>query len=242
MKNKKPLIAITGASSGIGKATAELFASKGYPILVMARRDKELEKIPAEFKIVAKVDVTDLKQVQDAIAKAEAVFGPVDMIFNNAGTMPLGDFITQPESEKEMTLDVNIKGVMNGMTAVLPGMVERQTGTIINTSSVAGRWVSAEHSVYNAAKFAVNALTTQVRREHAKDNIRFTLLEPAFVNTPLADGTSDKAILEKYLSNRDALGGGLTPAEVAEVVLNIYEMPQHISIKEVVLSHTKQAI
>ncbi|ATZ17302.1 oxidoreductase [Williamsoniiplasma luminosum] len=242
MKPTKPLVAITGASSGIGKATAKLFAEKGYPVLLMARRVQLLDEMDIGHKITAKVDVTDIEQIRQAIKKAEAVYGPVDLLINNAGIMPMDKYVDQSLKDKYDTLDVNIKGVVNGMDCVLKDMNARQHGTIINLSSVAGRWTSIDHALYNGAKFAVNAITEQARRENAENNVRFTLIEPGMVDTNLLDTTTNQEVLDAYLINKNRLKGGLIAKDIADAILYTYELPQHISIKELLITHTQQKI
>ncbi|ATZ18701.1 oxidoreductase [Williamsoniiplasma somnilux] len=239
---KKPLVAITGASSGIGKALALEFGQKGYPVLLMARRKELLDELEIANKVTAKVDVTNLEDIQKAVEDAEALYGPVDLMINNAGIMPLETFLNQSMKDKYDTLDVNIKGVVNGMQVVLSGMVERKHGTIMNISSVAGRYTSAEHSLYNGAKFAVNAITEQTRKEVAKDNVRLILIEPGIVDTNLLSTTVNDQILQEYQKRKTAMDNGLTAQEVAQVILHTYELPQHVNLKEIMLTHTKQAI
>ncbi|AUF83716.1 SDR family oxidoreductase [Mesoplasma syrphidae] len=242
MKLTKPLIAITGASSGIGKATAELFAAKGYPVLLMARRVEILDSLNIEHKITAKVDVTDIKQIRQAILKAEKIYGPVDLLVNNAGIMPMEKYVDQSLKDKYATLDVNIKGVVNGMDCVLKTMNARQHGTIINLSSTASRWTSIDHALYNGSKFAVNAITEQARRENSENNVRFILIEPGIVDTNLLDTTVNKEVLDAYLVNKNNLKGGLKSQDVANVILYAYELPQHINVKELLITHTQQKI
>ncbi|WP_027062984.1 SDR family oxidoreductase [Mesoplasma seiffertii] len=242
MKPTKPLIAITGASSGIGKATAELFASKGYPVLLMARRIEILEAMNIENKVTAQVDVTKIDEIRQAIAKAESIYGPVDLLINNAGIMPMDKYVDQSLQDKYATLDVNIKGVINGMDCVLKAMNARKHGTIINISSTASRWTSVDHALYNGSKFAVNAITEQARRENAENNIRFILIEPGIVDTNLLDTTTNQEVLEAYLINKNKLNGGLSSEAIAEVILYSYELPQHINIKELLITHTNQKI
>ena len=240
--NKKRLIAITGASSGIGKAAAFLFSKMGYPVLLMARRKEILDGYDIKEKITAKVDVTDIEQIRAAIKLAEAKYGPVDLMLNNAGIMPLDLYIDQPLSEKYATLDVNIKGVINGMDVVLPSMIKRSTGTIINISSIAGRYTSINHAIYNGSKFAVNAITEQARKENAKYNIRFSLIEPGTVDTHLLDLTKNTKILDEYNLGKSKINGGLTAIDIAKTILYVYELPQNVSIKELLITHTKQAL
>lgn len=236
----KKLVAITGASSGIGKALAMLFASKGHPVLLMARRIEILDALPIKEKVTAKVDVTDFNQVQDAINKAEAIYGTVDLMINNAGIMPLDNYADQSLKDKYDTIDVNVKGVINGMDSVLKQMIKNQTGTIVNVSSIAGRYTSSAHSIYNGAKSAVNAITEQARKENAHNNIRFILIEPGMVDTNLLNLTSEGEILDNYNKAKKSLGGGLTAEQVANVIAYAYELPQEVNLKEILLTHTKQ--
>jgi len=242
MKNK-PLVAITGASAGIGKELAFIFASNGYPVLLMARRKEILDGYDEiREKVTAKVDVTNFDELQEAITLGEAKYGPIDLMINNAGVMPLGDYVAQPRTEKYQTLDVNIKGVINGMDAVLPTMIKNHHGTVINISSVAGRYSSLNHSVYNGSKAAINLLTEEVRKENAKNNIRFTLVEPGLVKTELSKTTTISEAMEIYQDQIDSLNGGLDPKMVAAMILKIYELPQEVNIKEVMLTLTAQMV
>ena len=133
------LVVITGASSGIGKATALRFSKAGYALLLLARRIDKLEELNLPNTLCRKVDVTDLASFQAAVSEAEAKFGPVDLLVNNAGIMLLGNAITQNPIEWQQMLNVNVMGVLNGVKVVLEGMVKRNNGTIVNISSIAGR-------------------------------------------------------------------------------------------------------
>lgn len=135
----KALIVITGASSGIGAATARLLSQQGHPLLLLARRVERLEALALPNALCRAVDVTDRAQLAAAVAEAEGRFGPVDAIVNNAGVMLLGQMAEQAPEEWKTMFDVNVHGLLNGIHAVLGGMVERKRGTVINISSVAGR-------------------------------------------------------------------------------------------------------
>ncbi|MFF0610329.1 SDR family oxidoreductase [Nocardia tengchongensis] len=129
----KPLIVITGASSGIGAATARLLSSQGHPLLLLARRLEQLEELALPNTLCRKVDVTDRGAVEAAVHEAEEQFGPVDAIVNNAGAMLLGRIVDQPIDEWERMIDLNVKGVLYGVRAVLPGMIARGGGTILRS-------------------------------------------------------------------------------------------------------------
>ncbi|QVK06235.1 SDR family oxidoreductase [Mycoplasma mycoides] len=238
----KPLVVITGASSGIGLACAKYFSNKGYPLLILARRKEILDNLNLPNTITAKVDVRDFNQLNDAVKKAESIYGPVDLLINNAGIMPMDQYVDQSLEDKYNTLDVNIKGVINGMDAVLKSMLKQNHGTIVNISSVAGRYTYSDHSIYNGSKFAVNAITEQVRRELSDTNIRFSLIEPAIVDTNLLSTTKNQKILDSYIARKNSLNGGLKPEQLAEVIYYIYSLPQDVVIPELMISHNNQKV
>jgi len=174
----KALIAITGASSGIGEAAAKLFSESGHPLLLMARRVEKLKALSLPNCVCSKVDVTKAGEIRSALDTAEEKFGPVDCLVNNAGTMFLGRPWEQELTQWQAMVDTNIMGVMNGTHEALKGMVERRTGTIINVSSLAGRKTFPKHSVYCATNFAVHAFSETVRGEVSKFNVRLITIAP----------------------------------------------------------------
>ncbi|WP_434335433.1 SDR family oxidoreductase [Mycoplasma capricolum subsp. capricolum] len=238
----KPLVVITGASSGIGLACAKYFSKKGFPLLILARRKEILDNLNLPNTLTAKVDVRNFEELNQAVKKAEQVYGPVNLLINNAGIMPMDQYVDQSLEDKYDTLDVNVKGVINGMDAVLPSMLKQNHGTIVNISSVAGRYTYDDHSIYNGSKFAVNAITEQVRRELSDTNIRFSLIEPAIVDTNLLSTTKNQKILNSYISRKNSLNGGLKPEQLAEVIYYIYSLPQDVVIPELMISHTNQKV
>ncbi|WP_434324414.1 SDR family oxidoreductase [Mycoplasma capricolum] len=238
----KPLVVITGASSGIGLACAKYFSKKGFPLLILARRKEILDNLNLPNTLTAKVDVRNFEELNQAVKKAEQVYGPVNLLINNVGIMPIDQYVDQSLEDKYDTLDVNVKGVINGMDAVLPSMLKQNHGTIVNISSVAGRYTYDDHSIYNGSKFAVNAITEQVRRELSDTNIRFSLIEPAIVDTNLLSTTKNQKILNSYISRKNSLNGGLKPEQLAEVIYYIYSLPQDVVIPELMISHTNQKV
>ncbi|UWD34665.1 SDR family oxidoreductase [Mycoplasma cottewii] len=235
----KKLVVITGASSGIGLECAKLFSSLGYPLLIMARRKELLDNLNLDNCMTARVDVRNLDEVKNAIKIAEEKFGPVDLLINNAGIMILDKYIDQNIQQKYDMIDINIKGVINGMDAVLPSMIKQNHGTIINISSVAARYTYTDHAVYNGSKFAVNAITEQTRRELAHTNIRFSLIEPGTVATNLLNSTK-KEILDEHMQFINEIDGGLAAVDIARTILYVYQLPQNISIKELMIAHTNE--
>lgn len=238
---QKPLIVITGASSGIGEATARLLSKQGHPLLLLARRLDRLKALNLPNTLCEAVDVTDREAMLAAVAKAEKQYGPADAIVNNAGIMLLGEMSQQAPSEWDTMLDVNVKGLLNGIHAVLKGMVARQRGTIINISSVAGRKTFPNHAAYCGTKFAVHALSENLREEVSGSNVRVITIAPGAVETELLSHTTSTAIKEGYESWKESMGGALSAQDVAEAIRFVYEQPQNVCIREVVLTATKQA-
>ncbi|WP_434328852.1 SDR family oxidoreductase [Mycoplasma capricolum subsp. capricolum] len=237
----KPLVVITGASSGIGLACAKYFSNQGHPLLIVARRKEILDNLNLKNTITARVDVTNFDELNSAIKQAEKTYGPVDLMINNAGIMILEKYKDQSIEDKYKMMDVNVKGVINGMDAVLPSMLKQNHGTIVNISSVAGRYTYDDHSIYNGSKFAVNAITEQLRKELSNTNIRFTLIEPAIVNTNLLNSTKNQQIHNDYQKSIDEINGGLKPEQIAQTIYYIYSLPQDVMIPELMISHTNES-
>lgn len=237
---KKPLIAITGASSGIGEAAAKLFSEKGYPLLLLARRIEKIEQFDLPNTLCKKVDVTDINALKTAISQAEDVYGPVDCMINNAGLMLLGDITTQDPLEWKKMFDVNILGVLNGMQAVLPSMKARQSGTIINTSSIAGRKTFPNHAAYCGTKFGVHAITENAREEAAQANVRMITIAPGAVETELLSHTTSQEIKDGYESWKQEMGNILNPTDIANAMWYGYNQPQGVNVREIVIAATRQ--
>ncbi|MEL4203372.1 oxidoreductase [Plesiomonas shigelloides] len=240
MKDSKSLIVITGASSGIGAATARLLSSLGYPLLLLARRVDRLQALNLPNTLCCQVDITDGEAVKAAIAQAEAQYGPVDALINNAGVMLLGNMAEQDPKEWQQMLDVNVSGLLNGIHAVLKGMRERKSGTIINISSIAGRKTFPDHGVYCGTKFAVHAITEGLREEVAMDNVRCITIAPGAVETELLSHTTSDSIKEGYEAWKTEMGGVVKAEQIAEAIRFAYEQPQSLCIREIVLAATRQ--
>lgn len=237
----KPLIIVTGASSGIGEATARLFAQQGHPLLLLARRIERLEALQLPNALCRAVDVTDREALLAAVHEAEKRFGPADALVNNAGVMLLGNMAEQDPAEWERMLDVNVKGLLNGVHAVLQGMIERRHGTLINVSSVAGRKTFPNHVAYVGTKFAVHAISENLREEVAPHNVRVVTIAPGAVETELLSHTTDEAIKSGYQDWKREMGGKVLSAEdVASAIRYAYEQPQGVCIREIVLAATRQ--
>ncbi|MGY5452709.1 SDR family oxidoreductase [Agarivorans sp. MS3-6] len=236
----KPLVVITGASSGIGEACAKTLSAAGHPLLLVARRIERLEALNLPNTLCRKVDVTELADFEQAIKDAEALYGPVDMLLNNAGVMLLGAAHEQAPSEWKTMLDVNVMGLLNGIHLVLAGMKQRQQGTIINVSSIAGRKTFPSHAAYCGTKFSVHAISENIREEVAGDNVRVTVIAPGAVETELLSHTTSQEIKDGYEVWKEEMGGVLNTQNIADAVAYAYGQPQNVCIREVVLAATGQ--
>lgn len=240
---KKPLIVITGASSGFGAEMAKLFNADNYPLLLLGRRVDKINNLPLNFDnvLVKSVDVTDLESFQSAVSEAEKRFGNVDLLVNNAGVMLLGNVWKQEPAEWQTMLDTNVMGVLNGMKTVVNSMMDRKGGTIINISSIAGRKTFGNHAVYAASKFGVHALSETVREEVSGHNVRVMVMAPGAAETELLTHITDQEAAETYDHWKASMGGTtLDPIYVAKTVKYMYELPQEVSIREVLIAATSQ--
>ena len=221
----KPLVIITGASSGIGAAIANQFASLGYPLGLISRNLKAMQELGLPNTICIAADVTDYDDLKNAITTVEEKFGAVDCLVNNAGYMQFGDFSTLTHDSHERTVKTNLMGVMNGIEAVLPGMRERKRGTIINISSLSDRNARPLVPVHAATKAAVKSLSESLRMANAKYGIRICNIAPSKVQTPMVT----KNVPENQIMNVE---------HVANTVRWIYEQPQEICIRDIVIAAT----
>ncbi len=222
----KPLVIITGASSGIGAAMAKIFSAAGYSLGLFARNLDAMEKLNLPNAICLSVDITDNTAFKGAIQKAEDKFGQIDLLCNNAGFVKAGDFIDIGHEINETMVNVNLKGVINGLEIVLSRMRERKRGTIINTSSVADRNARPDLAVYAATKAAVKSLTESLRMANAKYGVRICNLAPAKTRTPM------------LISSRLPATEVVEPDDVARAALWIYEQPETICIRDLVIAPT----
>lgn len=237
----KKLVIITGASSGIGARLAQRFSAEGHPLLLLSRRMQPMLDLNLPDSICKSVDVTDLQAVTAAIREAEAKYGKTDLLINCAGVMLLGHPDTQSYAEWERMIDVNIKGILTGTHAVLPDMMESNTGTIINISSIAGRKTFDNHAVYCGSKFAVHAITENMRKEAADKNVRIIVIAPGVVETPLLSHTSNEQIKSDYNVWKETINGGLDADKISDCILFAYKMPQDVCVREILIAKTKQA-
>lgn len=232
---------ITGASSGIGDATARRLASAGVNLVLSARRIERLEALAAELKAkgvevtLEPVDVSD-RVAMAAVGERLAVQGGVDLLINNAGTMPISPILSGRVDEWEQMIDVNIKGVLYAIHAVYSGMVERKQGHIVNISSVAARITFQSAGVYAGTKHAVRAISDTLRKEALRYGIRVTDIQPGSVATELPDSIKhDKirnAVKANLYANPEAL---LQPEDIAEAIFYAVSQPAHVDVSELLI-------
>jgi NADP-dependent 3-hydroxy acid dehydrogenase YdfG len=235
------LAVITGASSGVGLATAKLFSEKGINTLLLSNIMVK-SGVKLKNSLSLDVDVTDYEGLKDAIKQGEDMFGPVDFLFNNASRSGYKDE-DMNEKGMEATLLTNIKGVMNGTNIVSEGMKKRRSGTIINVGSLSGIYGYPEFpmTIDNATKAAVIMYTREQRKILAPFQVRCSLLIPGLMNTTSLHAAlkNDEKVIANFLKEHE--GAILVPEEVAQIVYHIYSLPQHICIREIQASGTGQS-
>ena len=230
------VVLITGASSGIGEGTARQLAANGARVVLGARRTERLEAIAADIEKAGgavrlrRLDVTDREDVEAFAAFAERAFGPIDVLVNNAGVMPLSPLSALKVVEWDWMIDVNIRGVLHGIAAVLPRMEAQGHGHIINVSSVGGFVVQPTAAVYSATKFAVRAISEGLRKE--SDRIRCTCIYPGVVTSELADTISDPVARERMQSYRKL---AIEPDAIGRAIQFAIEQPGDVDVNEIVV-------
>lgn len=236
----KPLVVITGASSGIGAAMAQHFADAGHALLLIARRLDRIEALGLENAMCRSVDVTDTAALRAAVTEAEAAYGPVDLLINNAGLMQLGQLDTQDPTEWQNMFDVNVLALLNATQVVLGGMKARGAGTILNVSSIAGKKSFPNHAAYVGTKFAVSSISENLREEVSGDGVRVMTICPGAVETELLGHTTDQDIIDGYEAWKEDMGGVLVADDIARTALFMYSQPQNVNIRDVVIAATRQ--
>ena len=233
------VVLITGASSGIGEATARHLASQGAKVLLGARRTDRLEKIVAEMRKAGGIaecralDVTSRDEMQAFADFALKTFGQIDVIINNAGIMPLSPLHELKIDEWNRMIDVNIRGVLHGIAAVLPHMRARKAGHIINLSSIGGHQVWPACAVYSGTKFAVLAISEGLRLETKE--IRVTVISPGVVESELAGTISDPTTRDAMVEFRKV---ALTPDAIARAMVYAIEQPADVDVNEIIVRPT----
>ena len=236
------VVVITGASSGLGEATARRLAREGAKLVLGARRIERLTALAEELGLGAEAalqtDVTRAEEVEALVARAAARHGRVDVILNNAGLMPHSPLDRRRIDEWERMIDVNIKGVLYGIAAVLPHMQAQKSGHIINVASVAGHKVGPGSAVYSATKHAVRVLSEGLRQEVKPWNIRTTIISPGAVATELPDSISEPDVAAAV---RERYARWAIPADsFAAMVVFAMSQPEEVDVNEILYRPTRQ--
>ena len=239
---EKKVVIVTGASSGIGEATARLLVERGAKVMLAARREEKLKKICDELGKNSSYCVTDISNHENVLEMAEEtikVFRKIDVLVNNAGIMPLSLLASRRVNEWEETIDVNIKGVLYGIDAVLTPMLDQGSGHIINVSSVAGHRTNAMSSVYSGSKFAVRAISEGLRQEVA-GKIRVTIISPGAVTTELGFSIKDESVRDTMLKMLDH--DFLDASDIASAICYCIEQPDSVAVNEMIIRPTDQQL
>jgi NADP-dependent 3-hydroxy acid dehydrogenase YdfG len=238
------VVVITGASSGLGEATARYLSALGAPVVLGARRRDRLQALADELtnkgaKALAVVtDVTDRAQVQRLVDAAVRTYGRIDVMINNAGLMPQSPLGRLKTSEWDRMIDVNIKGVLYGIAAALPYMERQKSGHIINVSSVAGHKVRAGGAVYSATKHAVRVISEGLRQEVKPFGIRTTVISPGAVDTELPETITEPDVAERM--KKFYAEQAIPPESFARAVVFAMSQPDEMDVNEILYRPTKQ--
>ena len=235
------VVLVTGASSGIGQATAVALSSEGASVAVGARRTDRLKSLaqdaPGEM-LVLDLDVTDRQSVQDAVAATVERFGALDAVVNNAGVMLSGAILDADTTEWTRMVETNLLGSMYVVHAALPHLL-RSKGAVVQISSTSGRTASAASGVYAATKFGVTAFSEALRQEVTAQGVRVIVVEPGFVSTELASHITDPAIQAAAKDMAESMRT-LQPEDIAGAVLYALTQPAHVAVNEILIRPTDQ--
>jgi NADP-dependent 3-hydroxy acid dehydrogenase YdfG len=241
---------VTGASSGIGEATAKRLAAEGAAVAVGARRADRLEKLVAEIAdaggtaVAIESDVTDRAQAENLVERTVKTLGRLDTVVNNAGVMLLGPALEAPIEEWERMVDLNVKGLLYVAKAALPHLLEsadegpRMVADLVNISSVAGRRARSGSAVYNATKFGVGAFSEALRQEVTERHVRISLVEPGAVETELSSHNRPEVLEE--IKGRFGEIERLQSPDIADTIAFIVTRPRHVAINEILVRPTEQ--
>jgi NADP-dependent 3-hydroxy acid dehydrogenase YdfG len=236
---------ITGASSGIGAATARALAAAGANVVLGARNPDKLDALIKDIQdtggqaTARPTDITDLDDVKALFAHAADTFGPVDVLVNNAGLMLFSRWADRAVDDWNAMIDTNIRGYLNAISAALPTMLDRGTGHILNMSSVAGIRVGDSSGVYSATKFFIRGITDSLRQEIGVERgIRISMISPGVIDTGWADKVNDAQARDTAQAlNADAI----PPERIADAVLWALTQPPEVTVNDIVIHPTKQA-
>ena len=242
-KIENKVVVITGASSGIGEATALLLAERGAKVVLGARGVDRLEALATRIKerggeaVYASTDVRQREDLSILVTLACEQYGKIDTLVSNAGVMPISPLDDLRVEDWEHMIDVNIKGVLYGIAAALPVFRKQGFGHFVNTASTAGHKTVPNQSVYSGTKFAVRAISEGLRQE-AGDKLRVTIISPGFVDTNFTDGVTDPALKDQLASIRDTMA--MPPDAIARAIVYAIEQPINIDVNEIVIRPTAQ--
>ncbi|MBD2726271.1 SDR family NAD(P)-dependent oxidoreductase [Nostoc sp. FACHB-892] len=236
---------ITGASAGIGEATAITLAAEGAKVVIAARRSDRLEVLAKRIEssggqaLPIVTDITDETQANNLIHKANAALGRVDILVNNAGVALTGNIHGGNTSDWRRMFDVNVFGLLYATHAVLPIFKAQGGGHIVNISSVAGRIARAGVGIYNATKWGVNAISESLRQEVLQDNIRVTIIEPGLVETEINNHVTDP-VAKKNVEERIKAIAPLQSEDIARAIAYAVTQPPHVNVNEILIRPTQQ--
>ncbi|MCZ4507217.1 SDR family oxidoreductase [Streptomyces sp. ActVer] len=239
------IVAITGASGGIGEATARLLARRGAAVVLSARRSERIDAIAQDIReqggraTACVVDVTKAEDLRRLVSTAIDEYGRIDVLVNNAGIAPISPLADLDTEGWSAMIDVNLRGTLNGIAAALPAFREQGSGHLVSIVSVAGLTVSPSMAVYAATKNAVRTVHEGLRKESTDGVVRTTAISPGYIRTDLADSMADPHVRDQTRKNMDAMG--IPPAAVARAVAFAIEQPADVEIGEINVRPTVQA-
>jgi len=241
---------VTGASSGIGEATARALAGLGATVALAARRQNRLEELAREIEqaggraLAIETDVTDREQAIAAVQRTVEEFGALDTVINNAGVMLLGPILDAPSEEWDRMIALNLQGLLHVTHAALPHLVQaaqlqpRRVSDLVNISSVAGRVARSGSGVYNLTKHGVGAFSESLRQELAERHVRVSLVEPGAVETELPDHLRPE--IREQMMQRFGEIDRLQASDIADAIAYILTRPRHVAVNEVLIRPTQQ--
>jgi len=240
-------VLITGASSGIGEATARAIAAAGGAVALGARRKDRLDEIADRIEadggrvVAVAADIGDEAQARTLVETASVKLGGLDGLVNNAGVMLLGLVQGADTSEWRRMVDVNLLGLLYCTHAALPVIRDGGGGDVVNVSSVAGRIAGLGAAVYNLTKWGVTGFSEALRQEGRHIGVRVTCVEPGFVETELQGHNQDPMVLERIAKDREQMGAVLEAGDIARAIVYALAQPSHVSVNEILVRPTGQA-
>ena len=237
---------VTGASSGIGVATAKALAREGYAVALAARREDRIKELAEEISagggkaLPVPTDVGDQASAEALIRTTKEELGSVDVLVNNAGVMLLGPLLGADIEHWQRMVNVNVLGVIYCTHFALPIMQEQGSGHVVNVSSVAGRVARMGSGVYNATKWGVGAFSESLRQEALNYGVRVTIIEPGYVDTELQGHNEHPMVVERMEKDKQQIGKVLEADDIANAIVYAVQQPEHVSINEVLVRPTRQ--